>query len=62
MDEGLGFDSSNQLGIFGERLSVYFSRGKEGPYVDEVQRELEKRRNIILKVAWWEEIWRCWEN
>jgi hypothetical protein len=62
MDEGLGFGSSNQLGIFEERLKVYFSRGKEGPYPDELERELERRRSIILKVAWCEEIWKSWEN
>jgi hypothetical protein len=29
--------------------------------VDELE-ELEKKRSIIFKVTWWEEIWRCWEN
>jgi hypothetical protein len=63
MDEGLNFGSSNQLGDFWGKIEIklYFSRGKGGPYVDELEGELGRKMSIILKVAWWEEIWRCWE-
>jgi hypothetical protein len=61
MDEGLSFGSSNQLGNFWgkNKMRAYFSRGKGGPYVDELKGKLGRKRSIILKVTWWEDIWRC---
>ncbi len=60
----MGFGSFNQLGGFWGKIKirVYFSRGKGRPYANELEGKLGRKRSIILNVAWWKEIWKCWED
>ncbi len=62
MDEGLDFGSPNQLGDFWGRIQIkaYF-RGRRKACVDQLEGELGKR-NIVLEITWYEEIWNCWKS